>query len=275
MTLSISVQSIESVAPDQASLAAASKIKHAAWSALGKDEGRHLAWGECHGSGSAPYRISVDLNDLAAKFACPSRKFPCKHALGLMLVMLDRPGAFEPASAPDWVMEWVSRRRPSASAKSAKADAPSQGKSLARASEPAEAKPPDEKAAARAAAQRDRLRASREESILNGLDELDRWIADEIDTGLAAFTQRAPQRCRVAAQRLVDAKAPALATRLDSLPPELLALPESERGRHAIEVLGALHLLVEAYRRQDRLPEAQERRAPPRWMVNRTAGAAG
>ena len=90
--------------------------------------------------------------------------------------------------------------------------------------------------------------------MLAGLDELDRWIGDEIDVGLAAFAQRAPQRCRIAAQRLVDAKAPALATRLDALPAELLGLPEDERGRHAIETLGSLHLLAEAYRRQELLP---------------------
>ena len=138
--------------------------------------------------------------------------------------------------------------------------------SLERASEPEEPGPADEKAEARAAAQRERVRAKREESVLAGLDELDRWIGDEIDAGLAAFPQRAPQRCRIAAQRLVDAKAPALATRLDALPAELLGLPEDERGRHAIEVLGSLHLLAEAYRRQERLP------APLRSDVRRLVG---
>ena len=252
----ISAQAIESVAPDQAALAAASKIKRTAWAALGKDEGRQLAWGECSGSGSAPYRISLDMNDLAAKCTCPSRKFPCKHALGMMLVALDEPQALAPTPAPEWVLDWLSRRRPSASARppGAEASAARPNVSLERASEPEEPGPTDEKAEARAAAQRERVRAKREESVLAGLDELDRWIGDEIDAGLAAFPQRAPQRCRIAAQRLVDAKAPALATRLDALPAELLGLPEDERGRHAIEVLGSLHLLAEAYRRQERLP---------------------
>ena len=264
----ISAQAIESVAPDQAALAAASKIKRTAWAALGKDEGRQLAWGECSGSGSAPYRISLDMNDLAAKCTCPSRKFPCKHALGLMLVALDAPQALAPTPAPDWVLDWLSRRRPSASAKppGAEASAARPTVSLERASEPEEPGPADEKAEARAAAQRERVRAKREESVLAGLDELDRWIGDEIDAGLAAFPQRAPQRCRIAAQRLVDAKAPALATRLDALPAELLGLPEDERGRHAIEVLGSLHLLGEAYRRQERLP------APLRSDVRRLVG---
>jgi hypothetical protein len=165
-------------------------------------------------------------------------------------------------------MDWLSRRRPSAprkaDAKHAAVVAPTI--SLERAFEPDAATGRDEKAVARALDQRARLKAKREESVLAGLDELDRWIGDEIDAGLAAFAQRAPQRCRIVAQRLVDAKASAVASRLDALPAELLALPERDRGRHAIEVLGSLHLLAEAYRRQDRLP------APLREDVRRLVG---
>ena len=266
--MTITAQSIEQVAPDQASLAAASRIKRAAWTALGKDDERHIAWGECHGSGSAPYRIAVDLNDLAAKCSCPSRKFPCKHSLGLMLVALDAPQAFASREAPDWVLDWASRRRPGArrTSSTGQSAAAASGNSLERAAEQEEREPPDEAAIARAEAQSHRLKEKREASILAGLDDLDRWIADEIDAGLAAFVQRAPQRCRIAAQRLVDAKAPALATRLDALPAELLSLPEAERGRYAIEALGSLHLLAEAYRRQEQLP------APLRSDVRRLAG---
>ncbi|HEX8202825.1 MAG TPA: SWIM zinc finger family protein, partial [Isosphaeraceae bacterium] len=52
---------------------------------------------ECQGS--ALYQVSIDLADAAApvgRCTCPSHKFPCKHALGLMLAYLDAPGSFTP-----------------------------------------------------------------------------------------------------------------------------------------------------------------------------------
>lgn len=253
------------MAPDQAALSAGAKIKLASWSAIGRDTGRNLAWGECQGSGAAPYRAALDLNDLVSKCSCPSRKFPCKHALSLMLVLLDDPNAATEAKAPDWVDDWVARRRPAAKPA---ADPKAVSLEVAR-NEATEV--PDEQGPARAAAQRDRLRAQREQSVLEGLDELDRWIADQLDKGLVNFAQRAPQQCRLAAQRLVDARAPALATRLDALPSELLAVPEAQRGLRAMEMLGSLHLLASAYRRQDRLPEPlrEDVRRLVGWTIDR------
>jgi hypothetical protein len=59
---------------------------------------------QCQGSGKEPYETSCDLADAAApvgRCTCPSRKFPCKHALGLMLAYLAAPDTFsqrEPAA---------------------------------------------------------------------------------------------------------------------------------------------------------------------------------
>jgi hypothetical protein len=247
--VSISRQAIEAVAPDQSALSAATRISPASWASIEQATDRNLAWGQCQGSGSTPYRVAVDLNDLGSKCTCPSRKFPCKHGLGLMLALLDSPASVAAAPVPDWVEDWVSRRRP---ATRPRADRPSVSLDAAT-DEVSDA--PTEADVARAAAQRERLRALREQGILDGLDELDRWIADQIDKGLATFAQRATQQCRLAAQRLIDAKAPALATRIDALPSRLLALPEAERGPFAIEALASLHLLASAYRRQNLLPE--------------------
>ncbi|MDR2037325.1 MAG: SWIM zinc finger family protein [Bacteroidales bacterium] len=46
-----------------------------------------LIWGECAGSGKNPYACSadyVDENNPVFRCNCPSRQFPCKHAIGLM-----------------------------------------------------------------------------------------------------------------------------------------------------------------------------------------------
>jgi hypothetical protein len=252
--MAISLDKIEAMAPDQPSLAAATKIKASAWPVLAQNAAHGFAWGECQGSGSTPYRVSLALDDLGYKCSCPSRKFPCKHSLALMLLYARTPQAFAEAAIPDWVGDWASRRRPKSSAKPEADGGPRASLDAVTESEPEKAV--DEKALIRAAQQRERLKAEREASIISGLDELDLWITDRLNRGIAGFINDAAQQCRIVAQRLVDAKAPALAARIDGLPAEILALPEKVRPDAVIEALGSFHLLAAAYRRQDKLPEA-------------------
>ena len=65
--------------------------KKGSFSALHKTQDNTLYWGECAGSGKNPYSVSIDwLNPDApvCRCSCPSRQFPCKHALGLMFEQL-------------------------------------------------------------------------------------------------------------------------------------------------------------------------------------------
>lgn len=51
------------------------------------DDARTLIWGECAGSGKTPYACSADFSEAASpvfRCNCPSRQFPCKHAIGLL-----------------------------------------------------------------------------------------------------------------------------------------------------------------------------------------------
>src|SRR5262245_11009285 len=108
--MSLTLQRIEGLAPDQASLAAARKLlKPSNWPTLVEGEG--LIWGECQGSGATPYRVVVSEAGAGYKCTCPSRKFPCKHTLALMWMRADNTAAFTPATVPDWVKDWLSRRR--------------------------------------------------------------------------------------------------------------------------------------------------------------------
>lgn len=266
----ISLEKIEALAPDQASLVSARKlVKPAGWSGLSSDNAG-LIWGECQGSGSSPYRVVVSENDAAYKCTCPSRKFPCKHTLALMWMRAEGKILFEAASSPEWVQDWLKRRRTGSGVSAGKEDAPPQPKSLAQASSQ-QAEDVDPKAEARAAAARDRARRDREEAILAGLDDLDTWLIDQAEAGLAGFASHAGKSCRSIAQRLVDAKAPGLAGRLDGLPNRIYSLPEHARPIAAVEQLGQLHLIAEAYRRQERL--SVEMRADVRrevgWMQTR------
>ena len=94
----IELSKIEELAPDQASLSAAAKLKKPGpWSLLGCDDAAGLIWGECQGSGSSPYRVMCSEADYGYKCTCPSRKFPCKHSLALMWMRADR---FAPRGGP-------------------------------------------------------------------------------------------------------------------------------------------------------------------------------
>jgi hypothetical protein len=252
----ITLAKIEELAPDQASLSAAAKLKKPGpWSLLACDDAAGLIWGECQGSGASPYRVICSEADFGYKCTCPSRKFPRKHSLALMWMRADGAPSFKAEPFPDWVGDWLARRKPGAAAPKQAAAADKVKASAVRAESDAPARE-DPKAAARAAAQRERNRAEREASILAGLDELDTWISDALQAGLASFMPAAGERCRKIVQRLVDAKAPGLANLVERLPGDVLSAPEPSRTDRLIERLALLHLVSSAYRNQDRLPDA-------------------
>lgn len=53
----------------------------------------NVYWAECAGSGKNPYRTSIDFSisesSPTCRCSCPSRQFPCKHALGLMYEIME------------------------------------------------------------------------------------------------------------------------------------------------------------------------------------------
>ncbi len=266
----LSLAKIEALAPDQAALDAARKLlKPATWPTLACDEAG-LVWGEAQGSGATPYRVVVSEVDAGYKCTCPSRKFPCKHSLALMWMRAEGKAAFTSATPPQWVNDWLSRRRGPSQAAPATDAAPKASIAGAN-SGPEEAADP--KAEARAAAQRERNRRDREAAILAGLDEFDLWLSDQLEKGIVAFVANAAGACRRMAQRLVDAKATALATRLDSLPARLFSLTEAARPTAAVVELGVFHLIAEAYRRQDALDPAlrEDVRQMVGWVQSRDA----
>src|SRR3954453_11285385 len=108
------------LAPDASSVSAGRKLAAGApWSTVGVTDSPALVWGECRGSGATPYRTAVDLADVAYSCSCPSRKFPCKHALGLLLLW--SAGSVPSADAPaDWAAVWLDARRARAERASAR-----------------------------------------------------------------------------------------------------------------------------------------------------------
>ncbi|QKW29035.1 SWIM zinc finger family protein [Streptomyces seoulensis] len=224
------------LAPDDASRRAGSRLATAGpWSAAGSsDEG--AVWGLCEGSGKKPYRTVVDLADGAAPAytcTCPSRKFPCKHALGLLLLWAGDEAAVPAGQAPDWAEPWLSGRRQRAAQPSGTAGG---------------APGPADPEAARRRAER------RAERISAGATELEQRLADLVRGGLAAAEQAGYGLWEETAARMVDAQAPGLAARVR----ELGAIPSSGPGWpvRLLEECALLHLLVQGWLRRERLPAA-------------------
>ena len=222
---------ILALAPDDASGKAGRGLASPRkWVTLGRDE--RAVWGECQGSGSSPYQTQIDLSEPAFKCSCPSRKFPCKHALGLFLLTDSDAAAFKQTAPPDWVTKWLETRAAKVEKKAKKVDE-------------AAAAPPDPQAQAK------RL-AERTKRVSAGVQELERWLHDLVRQGLATVQQRPANFFENCAARMVDAQAPGAARLLR----EMASVPATGDGWHSrlLERAGRLHLLIEGFKRVDSLP---------------------
>ncbi|ELS55669.1 SWIM zinc finger family protein [Streptomyces viridochromogenes] len=224
------------LAPDAASRKAGSKLGAAGpWSEAGSsDEG--TVWGQCKGSGSKPYQTVIDIAEPsgpAYKCSCPSRKFPCKHALGLLLLWAGGDGAVPPGQPPDWAEQWIKGRRQRAEEKRT-------------ASAPGSASGTADPEAARRRAERRAVR------VTAGATELEQRLADLLRGGLAGAEQAGYGLGEETAARMVDAQAPGLAARVR----ELGAIPASGPGWpvRLLEECALLHLLDQGWLRRELLP---------------------
>lgn len=216
------------------------------WSSLG----RYLStvWGECQGSGKNPYRTQIDVSEPAFRCSCPSRKFPCKHGLGLFLLLAENPHEFVEKEPPAWVAEWLAVR-----AQRAEKQAEKQVKQQERAADPvAQAK--------RAAAPQQKVSA--------GMQELRLWLEDRIRQGLATAQQESYQVWDTVASRMVDAQAPGLARQLRALGG--IAHTRSGWSDRLLEQLGRLYLITEGFQRIETLPAdvQADLRTQIGWTVN-------
>lgn len=233
MTQRWGVERVSALAPDPVQAATGQRLAATGtWSDGGYRVDPPALWGRCQGSGKTPYRTVIDLSGPAYSCSCPSRRFPCKHALGLMFLWSD--GQVPEAEAPaGFAQGWLSARAEKAAGGSEADDKP----------------PPRSPADPGAAAKRV---AQRQARVSAGLDELDAWLGDQIRTGLSGLDRAGYAQIELIAARMVDAQAPGVAGRLRRLP-AVLASGEGWHGR-LLEQYALLRLLVQAHRRLDDLP---------------------
>ncbi|MCF2530050.1 SWIM zinc finger family protein [Yinghuangia soli] len=247
------------LAPDAASQKAGSRLAAPGpWTGLGagemppqdrEDEGGTTAksgvWGLCKGSGDQAYRTAVDLDGPAWSCTCPSRKLPCKHALGLLLLWSAGSVPEDPAAVPDWAEAWLTGRQDQAQPRP----------------ERRPAGPADPAAARRRAEQR----AAR---VADGVDTLGRWLADQVRHGMAGADRAGYPPFETMAAKMVDAQAKGLADRLRTAGTR----PGSGDGwpERLLEDYAVLWLMLRAHDRMDRLdgPLAAALRTRIGWHVD-------
>lgn len=220
---------VTALAPDAASLKAGRGLSSPGkWTLAGGNDS--ALWGLMQGSGKDPYQVQVLADGTATKCTCPSRKFPCKHAIGLLFIAAEQPGQLAAGPPPAWVEEWLASR----AEKTAKAEA----KAVETASAP--------QAPVDAAAQAKR-REKRTERVAQGIAFLQQWLADLIRQGLADAPLTDPSFWENPARRMIDAQAPGLARLLRqaaaSVPRGSAAAPH-----RLMDDLGRLHLLLSTAR---------------------------
>jgi hypothetical protein len=226
-----SPDSVLALAPDDSSARAAAGLarpgRPGPWSGTGACG--DLVWGLCAGSGKNPYQAIVDLSGPAYRCTCPSRKFPCKHTLSLLLLWAGGAVPDEPDPA-GYAREWLESRRERAE------KSPSRTVPASSLSAPS---------------------TDRAQRVAGGLAELREWLKDQVRVGLAASVSAAGGagagvHTDAIAARMVDAQAPGVAGVLRGLS----VLPASGDGWPA-RLLGAyarLHLLARAHERLGTLP---------------------
>ena len=215
-----SIPQVEALAPDAASVKAARGLT---FSASGRLD--DILWGLCRS-----YQVGVDLAGPAFRCSCPSRKIPCKHSVGLLMLWAE--SDLSALEAPPWVLEWQAARAAASSRKKAATGAP------------------DPVAAAKRVEQR-------AERVASGMAELSRWLDDQVRQGLAGAQRGGPKPFDAMAARLIDAQAPTAAGAVRRLGSLIYANGVGAGPHWADRLLGELamlRLLVAGHERLDQLP---------------------
>ncbi|MEU0571746.1 SWIM zinc finger family protein [Nonomuraea sp. NPDC005983] len=240
------------LAPDTSSQKAAQGVgAPGKWSLRGVTDS--VLFGECRGSGAKPYQASVDLTEPAYRCSCPSRKFPCKHALGLLLLW-SADGVPVTDVVPPWVSEWLVQRADRAARSAAKIEA-ARDEAARALGEGSGSDGEGGSAGAGAGSARGgagpggrRAESVREGRVAAGLGELERWLADQVRQGLAAA---ADSDWDGLAKRLVDAQAPGVAGMVARLSH---VRRQDDWPERLLEEYALINLLAVAYRRRAELP---------------------
>jgi hypothetical protein len=226
-------QQILQLAPDEPSIKAGKNLSAPAnWSVVAFNE--RVLWGEIKGSGSKPYLTQIDLQNIAFKCSCPSRKFPCKHGLGLMLLSHNSPRSIlSGKEEPSWVSDWMDKRV----AKSVKSESDEVIEQVV-----------DEKG-------REKREVDRLKAVEAGINELDLVLNDLVRHGLMHLNGLTDDFFSNLSKRMVDAKATGLANRIEALNEWKYAISQKEIQNRFVQQLAELNFMVRSFQNRQNLDE--------------------
>ncbi|MBX7242174.1 MAG: SWIM zinc finger domain-containing protein [Bacteroidia bacterium] len=188
------LQQILSLSAIPATQSNAQKIaKGTTLSNLGTDES--FLWGECQGSGSSAYFITIDLSDGAAKCNCPARQFPCKHALGLFLYFAASPHVFHKVTPPSWATAWMEKRKKGTPVISVVTPEIQEQKTV----------------------RKEELEDKKMETLKKDLDDAILWVEDIIRSGIASQESRMYEFAEAQKVWMSNAKAEGLRALIDEI----------------------------------------------------------
>lgn len=227
-------EQIIALAPDSSSEKNGRNLANAEkWKTLGKND--ISLWGECQGSGKNPYQTVIDLREPAFKCSCPSRKFPCKHALGLFLLFAVRQELFKSEAPPAFCADWLEKRDIQKGKKAAQTEAELTVEEIEK----------REKSKARRSKER-------EKKVEEGLVELKLWLKDLLRQGLANAKNQSASYWEKTAKRMIDAQAAGAARMVREM---ASAITKTDAwAEEFLEKAGKIFLLIEAYKNLDHLP---------------------
>ncbi|HYH77441.1 MAG TPA: SWIM zinc finger family protein [Arthrobacter sp.] len=238
-----SEERVVNAAPDASSLTAARKLANPGpWSDTGSND--VLVWGKCQGSGKTPYQVSVDTAAPAYRCSCPSRKFPCKHALALLLLWSRGEAADGGEEAAGFAREWAQQRAERATVRERR-----------QTEQPVDP-----------AAQAKRL-ADRMALMDAGIEDFARWLTDLVRAGLASARTQPYSWWDGVAARLVDAQLPGLAEQVRAMGSDVHA--RTDWTDHLLRRAGRWWAVTKAWRMRDTLApdELADLRVAVGWAV--------
>jgi hypothetical protein len=222
--LSWSYERLLQLAPDASSLEQARRLFFAKrWQTL-EGNGQYL-WGEYETAYGHRSSAVVRLEPPLFRCSCKSPRRPCKHALALVLLFLNRNEVWTvKEELPDWAAKLLGNL--SSSVPVTKPSSPDAVK-----------------------------QAKRIQLMDQGVGELDKWLQQLARLGLAHLAN-APEEWETLAARMVDAKLGSIARRLRLCQP---LFQQEDWVEEVTAEIGRLYLFVRAWQRKSTLEADQKR----------------
>lgn len=226
-------EQIASLSPNPNAFSAGKKLALInKWQRIGQSN--RALWGEIKGSGKKPYLTQVDLSSIAYKCTCPSRQFPCKHSIALMLIYANSEKSFPKVEEePEWVQEWLDKRQQNVEkTETQKALTPEELQKRER--------------------NKEKTQADRLAHVMAGADDLELWLKDLVRIGLLELPGKPRKEFDKIAARMVDAKAPGLAGWVKALADLDYRNGDKWQDR-ALDIISKLYLLVKTIKNYNQL----------------------